>query len=77
MARDSKQLGNLIRTARRRQGLSQTSLAQRVKLRQEDISKMENGYPSTKLRNLLAILAALDLEMRVTARSKESWIGQG
>ena len=76
LVRDPKQLGNVLRTARKRQGLSQTALALRVILRQADISKIENGYSPTKLRNLLAILAPLDLEMRVAARSKESWIGQ-
>ena len=62
-ARNPKQLGNLIRTARKRKGWSQQDLADRAGLRQENISIIENGYASTKLHNLLAIFAALDLEL--------------
>jgi hypothetical protein len=42
-------------------------------LRQENISMIENGYPSTKLHNLLAVLAALDLELQVSVRSTADW----
>lgn len=73
LARNPKQLGNLIRAARKRKGWSQQELAARTGLRQENISIIENGYSSTKLHNLLAILTALGLELRVASRSTEDW----
>jgi HTH-type transcriptional regulator / antitoxin HipB len=73
LVRNPKQLGNLIRTARKRKGWSQHELADRAGLRQENISIIENGYSSTKLHNLLAILAALGLELHVAPRSTEDW----
>jgi HTH-type transcriptional regulator/antitoxin HipB len=41
-----------------------------VGLRQETISLIETGNPATKIENLLAVLAALDLEFQITPRSK-------
>lgn len=73
LARDPKQIGNLIRNARKRKGLSQRELASMAGLRQENISIIENGYASTKLHNLLTVLAALDLELQVSTRSTGDW----
>ena len=73
LARDPKQIGNLIRNARKHKALSQKELASMVGLRQENISMIENGYASTKLHNLLAVLAALDLELQVSVRSTGDW----
>lgn len=70
LARDPHQLGNLVRRARKRQGLSQRALGDKVGLRQETISLLENGNPATRLETLLAVLAALDLELQIAARSK-------
>jgi HTH-type transcriptional regulator / antitoxin HipB len=73
LARDPKQIGNLIRNARKHKALSQKELASMVGLRQENISMIENGYASTKLHNLLAVLAALELELQVSVRSTGDW----
>lgn len=70
LARDPGQIGNLIRRARKRQGLSQQALGDKVGLRQETVSLIENGNPATRLETLLAVLAALDLELQIAARSK-------
>ena len=70
LARDPGQIGNLIRRARKRQGLSQQALGDKVGLRQETISLLENGNPATRLETLLAVLAALDLELQIAVRSK-------
>jgi len=72
LARDPKQIGNLIRRSRKKQGLSQSVLGSKAGLRQETISLIENGHPAAKLETLLAILAALDLEFRIGPRSKGS-----
>ena len=70
LARDPKQIGNLIRRARKQQALSQKSLGDKAGLRQETISLIENGNPAAKIETLLAVLAALDLEFQIAARSK-------
>lgn len=70
LARTPKQIGNLIRRARKRRGWSQTHLGDKTGLRQETISLIERGNPATKLETILAVLAALDLEFRIAPRSK-------
>lgn len=70
LARDPKQIGNLIRRARKRQGLSQTQLGDTTGLRQETVSLIETGNPAARLETILGVLAALDLEFRIVPRSK-------
>ncbi|MFO7482821.1 helix-turn-helix domain-containing protein [Oceanibaculum nanhaiense] len=70
LARTPKQIGNLVRRARKQRGWSQTQLGDKAGLRQETISLIETGNPATRLETLLAVLGALDLEFRITARSK-------
>ena len=70
LARDPRQIGNLIRRARKRQALSQKALGDKAGLRQETISLIENGNPSAKIETLLAVLAVLDLEFQIATRSK-------
>lgn len=70
LARDPKQIGNLIQRARKRQGLSQTQLGETTGLRQETISLIETGNPAARLETILGVLAALDLEFRIVPRSK-------
>ena len=59
LARDPRQIGNLVRRARKAQGLSQ-----------ETISLIETGHPTAKLETMLSVLAALNLEFRIVPRSK-------
>lgn len=70
LARTPRQIGSLIRRHRRRSELTQADLGAKAGLRQETISLIENGNPATKLENLLGVLAALDLEIRIARRSK-------
>lgn len=70
LARDPRQIGNLIRRARKKQGLSQTQLGQKAGLRQETISLIETGNPATTLETILSVLATLDLEFQIMPRSK-------
>ena len=70
LARDPRQVGNLVRRARKNQGLSQSQLGDKAGLRQETISLIETGHPAAKLQTILGILAALDLELRIVPRSK-------
>jgi HTH-type transcriptional regulator/antitoxin HipB len=70
LARNPKQIGNLVRRARKRLGLNQTQLGERAGLRQETISLIESGNPATRLETILSVLAALGLEFRIVPRSQ-------
>ena len=48
-------------------GLNQTQLGEKAGLRQETISLIETGNPAAKMKTMLAVLAALDLEFRIGA----------
>jgi HTH-type transcriptional regulator/antitoxin HipB len=72
LARNPKQIGNLIRRARKKRGWSQTQLGERAGFRQETISLIETGNPAARLDTILAVIAALDLEFQIGPRSKGS-----
>jgi len=77
LARDPKQIGNLIRRARKRRGWSQRELGDKTGLRQETISLIENGNPAARMETLLTVLAALDLEFQIAPRSRGARAGEG
>ena len=70
LARNPRQLGNIIRRARRKKDLTQTELGAKVGCRQETISLIESGNPATRIDMILAVLARLELEVRIVPRSK-------
>lgn len=70
IARNEKQLGAILRRARKRAGLSQSGLGEHIRLRQGTVSRLEAGEPAVQLRTLMAALAALDLEMVIRPRRK-------
>lgn len=72
LARTSRQISAVLRRARKRQGLSQVQLAERIHRRQATISSLEAGEPTTQLQTLLDVLAALDLELVIRTRTKVS-----
>lgn len=74
LARSPKQIGNAIRRARKKRGMSQSELGEKAGLRQETISLIENGNPATKLETILAVLSALDLELQVHPRISQGLI---
>jgi HTH-type transcriptional regulator/antitoxin HipB len=73
LARDPKQIGNSIRRARKKRGLTQKALGGQTGLRQEAISLIENGNPAVRIQTLLNILGVLDLEFQVAPRTKGTW----
>jgi HTH-type transcriptional regulator/antitoxin HipB len=77
LARDSKQIGNIIRRARKKQALTQGQLGEKTGLRQATVSQVENGHPSARIDTLLALFGALDLELCVAPRSKNWTIELG
>lgn len=72
MVRTATQLGAYIQDARNRKGLSQTQLAEMIGKQQKTISSIEQGSEGTKLETLLLVLAALDLNIQISARTKAS-----
>ncbi len=70
IARTEKQLGAILRRARKQAGLTQGGLGERIHLRQGTISRLEAGAPALQLRTLMAALSALDLELVVRPRGK-------
>lgn len=72
LARTPRQLGTLIRRARKKLGLSQVQLGERAGLRQETISLIERGNPATRIDTLLSVLAILDLDLRLAPRAKSA-----
>ena len=70
LVRTSKNLGHAIREARKAKNLTQKELASMSGVWQETISKIENGSGGTKLETVFDLIAALELEIAVTERSK-------
>lgn len=71
-ARTAKQIGAIIRRARRNAGLTQAELGKRIGLRQATISKLEAGEPATRLSTLLDALTALGLEIIIDKRGRRA-----
>lgn len=72
IARTTKQVGQAVRRYRRKRGLTQGDLGDKMNVRQATISKLEAGEPATQLRIFMDALAALDLELVIRPRSKAS-----
>lgn len=71
-ARTAKQIGAIIRRARRNARLTQAELGQRIGLRQATISRLEKGEDEARLSTLLDVLTALGLEIIVDKRGRAS-----
>jgi HTH-type transcriptional regulator/antitoxin HipB len=72
IARTEKQLGAILRRARKQAGMTQAGLGTTIYLRQGTVSRLEAGKPAVQLHTLMQALAALDLELVVRARTKSS-----
>ncbi|OAH19922.1 XRE family transcriptional regulator [Methylorubrum populi] len=72
IARTEKQLGAILRRARKQAGLTQGGLGDRIHLRQGTISRLEAGERAVQLRTLMEALSALELELVVRPRSQGS-----
>jgi len=70
IARNEKQVGAILRRARKQAGLTQAELGDRTHLRQGTLSRLEAGEPAIQVRTLMAALSALDLELVVRPRGK-------
>ena len=70
IVRNTSQLGAAIRRNRKKQGLTQSALAERMHTRQATISTLEKGEAA--LSTFIDALTALNLEMVIRPRSKAS-----
>lgn len=62
------QIGELIRTERKRQGLVQRDLAELSGVSWHFLSNLENGKPTAELEKTMLVLRSLGIDMRLTAR---------
>lgn len=72
LARSPEQIGNAIRRARKKSGMSQSELGEKTGLRQGTISQIEKGHAAAKLETILAVLSVLGLEFQIRERSAKS-----
>jgi HTH-type transcriptional regulator/antitoxin HipB len=69
IVRSQKQLGELIRSTRKKRGWRQVDLARRASMGQPLISELETGTSSSRIDTILKVLAALDLDLTLASRS--------
>ena len=70
LARTTKDLGNVLRQARKANNLTQADLAARAGIWQRTVSNIETSASGAKVDTIFDLLAALDLELRIVPRSK-------
>ena len=68
--RNAKQLGAAIQRFRSEQDWPQVQLSKRSGVKQSTISQVEGGAEKTRLATVFKILAGLDLELVIRARTK-------
>jgi HTH-type transcriptional regulator / antitoxin HipB len=72
IARTTKDLGNVLRQARKARSLTQAELASRAGIWQRTVSNIETSASGAKVDTIFDLLAALDLELHIVRRSKMS-----
>ena len=70
IARTSKDIGNVLRKARKARNLTQADLAARAGIWQRTVSNIETSASGAKVDTIFDLLAALDLELHIVPRSK-------
>jgi HTH-type transcriptional regulator/antitoxin HipB len=70
IARTTKDLGNVLRQARKARNLTQADLAARAGIWQRTVSNIETSASGAKVDTIFDLLAALDLELYIVPRSK-------
>ncbi len=70
IARTTKDLGNVLRKARKARNLTQADLATLAGIWQRTISNIETSASGAKVDTIFDLLAALDLELHIVPRSK-------
>ena len=63
-------LGEALRAARKKKGMSQQEIGKSVGIDQPSISTIERGESSVRVDTLFRLLAALDMELVIQPRQK-------
>jgi len=71
-AQSAAEIGAIIATARKRRGLTQTSLAQALGVTQNWISEIERGKDTAHIGKVLRVLSYLGVRLEV---GEAPWIG--
>jgi len=71
-------IGELAAAAREQRGLSQRQLAQMIGTQQSCISDLETGRSAPVITTFIRVMDALEFDVEVTARPRESfeWSGR-
>lgn len=64
----ARQVGGVVRAERKRYGWTQAVLAERSGVSRAWLVRFETGYPAASLEQVFRVLAALDLDLNLTAR---------
>lgn len=75
LVRSSRMAGELVRKARLSAGWSQAELAERMRVRQATVSKLEAGEPATRMAVFFDALTALGLELVAEKRGGKADFG--
>ncbi|MBI2792504.1 MAG: helix-turn-helix domain-containing protein [Gammaproteobacteria bacterium] len=70
--RSPKELALLVVSQRKKLGLSQAEVGNRVGLKQKTISAFENKPESTKISTLFQILSAVSIDINISERDETS-----
>lgn len=70
IVRNKKELGEVIRRARKNKGLRQVDVARKASVRQALVSDIENGVTAAKHDTVIRVLAALDMDLSIVPRRK-------
>ncbi len=71
---EERRLGDVLRDARRRAGLSQTELARRLGTTQSVISRWEHGHDTPRTDTLATILRACGWEADLVLRPRDTGV---
>ena len=68
-------IAQLFRLHRKLRGLTQARIAKKTATRQDMVSKLENQPENIRLKELMSLMSALDLELYVAPKPKKRWHG--
>jgi len=68
--RSNKELGAVLRMARKAKCMRQVDVARKASVRQALVSDLENGATMARLDTVIKVLAAVDLDLSIIPRQK-------
>ena len=72
----SDQLASLVRFHRKRAGLSQVDMASMADVSRKVVQDLEAGHDGVSWRNLMAVLAVLNVKLRPTGPLIDEWFSR-